>query len=213
MERRNYLEQDFPTALWLPFATHRSATHCREGQLIYLQDTSANCFYYLKSGKVKSFIQSEDGNERVLNIYNAGSIFGEASFFDEMPRVSSALAVEDCEVVSIDRIFVEEQFAKDPKLAMAMLKYLARTVRLLSSQLDEMAFRPVPQRVARYLLAHTNSKGEVVATQEEIASSVSASRITVSRVLSSFMKKHWLETKYGTILLKKTEELESFCEN
>lgn len=209
----NYLEQDFPTSLWFPFASHHTTTPYSEGQLIYLQDTAANCFYYLKVGKVKSFIQSEDGNERVLNIYNQGSIFGEASFFDEMPRVSSAIAMEPCEVVSIDRVFVEEQFAKDPKLAMAMLKYLARTVRLLSSQLDEMAFRPVPQRVARYLLSHTNQKGEVIATQEDIAASVSASRITVSRVLSNFMKNDWLETKYGIILLKNTEELQGFCEN
>ena len=123
---------------------------CSPGHLIYLQDTEATCFYYLKKGRVKSFIQSADGAERVLNLYRAGSLFGEASFFDELPRVSSAIALTPCELVPIDRELVTQAVATDPELAMSMLKYLARTVRLLSGQLDDMAFRPVPWRLAGF---------------------------------------------------------------
>ena len=57
------------------------SVRCSSGYLIYLQGTEATCFYYLKKGKVKSFIQSEDGAERTLNLYQQGSIFGEASIF------------------------------------------------------------------------------------------------------------------------------------
>ena len=95
-------ELDFPAGIWEPFAKSRPPVRCSPGYLIYLQNTQATCFYYLKSGKVKSFIQSEDGGERVLNLYTAGSLFGEASFFDELPRVSSAVALTPCEYVSID---------------------------------------------------------------------------------------------------------------
>ena len=91
---------------------------------------------------MRSFIQSEDGAERALNVYGPGSLFGEASFFDELPRVSSAVALTSCEIVAIDRELVTEEIEKDPELALAMMKYLARTVRLLSTQLDQMAFRP-----------------------------------------------------------------------
>lgn len=90
---------------------------------------------------MRSFIQSEDGAERALNVYGPGSLFGEASFFDELPRVSSAVALTSCEIVAIDRELVTEEIEKDPELALAMMKYLARTVRLLSTQLDQMAFR------------------------------------------------------------------------
>lgn len=79
------LSLDFPSQLWAPFALSRPPIRCSAGYLIYLQNTEATCFYYLKSGRVKSYIQSADGAERVLNIYPAGSLFGEASFFDKLP--------------------------------------------------------------------------------------------------------------------------------
>ncbi|MEI3120456.1 MAG: hypothetical protein V8S86_05595, partial [Eubacteriales bacterium] len=55
------------------------------------------------------------------------------------------------------------EFAAHPELALAMMKYLARTVRLLSDQVDQMAFRPAQWRVARYLtvLADGNDRSPV----------------------------------------------------
>ena len=60
------LSLDFPSQLWAPFALSRPPIRCSAGYLIYLQNTEATCFYYLKSGRVKSYIQSADGAERVL---------------------------------------------------------------------------------------------------------------------------------------------------
>ena len=140
------LSLDFPSQLWAPFALSRPPIRCSAGYLIYLQNTEATCFYYLKSGRVKSYIQSADGAERVLNIYPAGSLFGEASFFDKLPRVSSAVALSPCELVPIDRELAAQAVSGDPELALSMMKYLARTVRLLSEQLDAMAFRPAEWR-------------------------------------------------------------------
>lgn len=204
-------ELDFPAGIWEPFARSRPPVRCPPGYLIYLQDTEATCFYFLKSGKVKSFIQSEDGVERVLNIYHSGSLFGEASFFDELPRVSSAVALASCEIVPIDRELVAQEFACNPELALAMMKYLARTVRLLSGQVDQMAFRPARWRVANYLLTLADRNGTVSCTQEDIAAAVSASRVTVSRVLGEFARQGWAEPGYRTILLRQPGKLQKLC--
>ena len=204
-------ELDFPAGIWEPFAKSRPPVRCSPGYLIYLQNTQATCFYYLKSGKVKSFIQSEDGGERVLNLYTAGSLFGEASFFDELPRVSSAVALVPCEIVPIDRELVTQEFARNPELALAMMQYLARTVRLLSGQVDQMAFRPARWRVANYLLTLAGRDGMVSCTQEDIAAAVSASRVTVSRVLNEFARSGWVELGYRTISLMAPERLDELC--
>lgn len=76
----NAFDLDFPAHIWAPFAQGRPPIRCSPGYLIYLQGTEATCFYYLKEGQVRSFIQSEDGAERALNVYGPGSLFGEASF-------------------------------------------------------------------------------------------------------------------------------------
>ena len=202
---------DFPTQIWAPFAQSRSPICCSPGYLIYLQGTEATCFYFLKDGRVKSFIQSESGDERVLHIYEAGSLFGEASFFDELPRVSSAVALTDCQIVAIDRELVTQEISKDPELALAMLKYLARTVRLLSDQVDQMAFRPARWRVARHLLSLSSARGPAACSQEDIAAAVSASRVTVSRILGDFAHRGWVELGYRSITLLRPDCLEEEC--
>ena len=204
-------ELDFPAGIWEAFARSRPPVRCSPGYLIYLQDTEATCFYFLKSGKVKSFIQSEDGGSRVLNVYSAGSLFGEASFFDELPRVSSAAALSPCEIVPIDRELVAQEFAKNPELALAMVKCLARTVRLLSGQVDQMAFRPARWRVANYLLTLAGRDGAVSCTQEDIAAAVSVSRVTVSRMLGEFAQQGWVEPGYRRIFLREPGELQKLC--
>ena len=202
---------DFPAHIWEPFAQSRPPILCGAGYLIYLQNTEATCFYYLKCGRVKSFIQSEDGGERVLHVYGPGSLFGEASFFDELPRVSSAVALTDCQIVAIDRELVTQEIAQNPELALAMMKYLARTIRLLSDQVDQMAFRPARWRVCWYLLSLADGDGLVRCSQEEIATGVSVSRVTVSRLLSELARDGLLEPGYRAIRLLDRVGLERLC--
>ena len=195
-------ETGLPAEIWQSFAANRPAVRCSAGYLIYLQDTQATCFYYLKSGRVKSYIQAESGEQRVLQIFESGALFGEASFLDELPRVSSAVAMSDCEIVPIDRELVVEQIAQRPEYALAMLKYLARKVRALSGQVDDMAFRPADQRIARYLLSLSTARDQHVrCTQEDIAAGVSASRVTVNRTLNDFLRNGWIKTGYGTVTI------------
>ena len=207
----NALYPDFPSELWAPFANSRPPILCSPGYLIYLQGTEATCFYYLKRGRVRSFIQSEDGGERVLSLYGPGSLFGEAAFFDGLPRMSSAVALTPCQLVPIDRELVTQEIARDPELALAMLNYLARTVRLLSGQLDQMAFRPARWRVARYLLSLAPEGGAVPCTQEDIAAGVSASRVTVSRILNDFARRGWVEPGYRALTVRDPSALRALC--
>ena len=65
----NAFDLDFPAHIWAPFAQGRPPIRCSPGYLIYLQGTEATCFYYLKEGQVRSFIQSEDGAERALILF------------------------------------------------------------------------------------------------------------------------------------------------
>lgn len=212
MEYFSIQELGLPDDIWRPFAQHRRAVRYQAGQLIYLQDTQADGFYYLKSGRVKTFISSEDGSEKALTIYQAGNLFGEASFFDELPRVSSAIAVTDCEIIFISQSAAAKELAENPELARALLKYLARTVRMLSTHVDDMSFRPADQRVTRYLLALPREPdGTVVCTQEEIAAAVSASRVTVSRVINRLARKGFVKTGYGTIRLLNLDQLHQYA--
>lgn len=211
MEQRRSDHMDFPREIWMPFVAHRAVVRCSPGFHIYLQGSEATCFYYLKEGRVKSFIQSEDGAEQVLTVYEAGSLFGEAAFFDELPRVSSAVALEPCQLVPIDRELVTEQFARDPSLAMSMMKYLARKVRLLSDHLDHIAFRPAKWRLAEHLLSLSPDDGFVRCNQDEIAAAISVSRVTVSRILNELARDGLVELGYRKLRILDRERMRRSC--
>ena len=200
-----------PYELWLPIVSGRPVVRCSPGFHIYMQGGEPTCFYFLKEGRVKSYIQSEDGAEQSLTVFEAGSIFGEASFFDGLPRLSSAVALTSCQLVPIDRELVSEHFAKNPALAMSMVKYLAQKVRMLSDRLDHISFRPVKWRVAEHILSLSPTDGFVRCNQEEIAAAVSASRVTVSRILNELARDGLVELGYRKLKIVDRTALKFHC--
>lgn len=196
-----------PAELFAPFFSAGQPTPYRKGQIIYLQGQEPNYLYCLESGTVRTGILSDQGEEKLLTTYQPGSIFGEASFFDGMPRVSTAVAATDCRIVCLNRDTVQGLFRENPELASLMITYLARTVRLLSGHVDTMSFQAADKRLATLLLNHPAANAEIRVTHEELASALGVSRVTVSRILSNFSKKGYLETGYGSIILKNKNAL------
>ncbi|NCB62802.1 MAG: Crp/Fnr family transcriptional regulator [Clostridia bacterium] len=192
--------------IWSPLAEGRKPQTYEPGQFIYQQGETPSYFYYLVSGSARSILTSESGGERILTNHHPGDLMGEASFFDECPRVTSNLAVTRCQVVSIDRERLDRVFRAHPDLALPMLQYLSRTVRMLSGHVDGMSFLRADQRVARQLLTLAES-GPVTCTHEELGFSVGVSRVTVSRVLREFASKGWVDTGYRMITLSDRDAL------
>lgn len=199
--------------VWAPLAEGLPPKIYVPGQLIYLQDTYPAAFYYLESGSARSFISSPEGTERLLTLHHSGDLMGEASFFDQCPRVSSAIAITECKVFSVDRQRLERIFQLHPELALPMLRYLARTVRLLSGHVDDITFRPADQRLAGALLGQAREDGVVRATHEELGSAVGVSRVTVSRVLARFSQNGWIRTGYGAVTIMDKIALERFSQD
>lgn len=176
-------------------------------EIIYYQGDIAKNFCYLKRGKVKVFMTSSDGMEKTLNTATPGELLGEAAFFDKKPRVSSAKAITDAELVMIDDKLLFELISKYPQIAFELLEILANRIRLLSTQLDSMTFLQADARIAQLLLENEKN-GRVRLTHEEIANSVGVSRVTVSKTLSSFAKNGIISTEYRQVFIKSKKELE-----
>ena len=195
-----------PMAEWDLLAEGRSPRKYRAGQLVYLQGTQPDCFFYLVSGSVRSFISSGDGEERVLTVHRSGDLMGEASFFDCCPRVTSAMALEDCLILTVDQRQLDAAFQRHPELALPMLRYLARTVRMLSDHVEASSL-PARQRIVRWLLDQPHKNGAVQATHEGIGQAVGLSRVTVSRVLGELSGRGLVELGYRHVTLKDRDML------
>lgn len=194
--------------IFAPLAENRHPRQYCAGQVIYLQGTQASEFFYLVNGTARSYISSPSGGERILTIHHSGDLMGEAAFFDECPRVSSSIAVTDCQVVSINREQIDAVFKNHSDLALPMLQYLARTVRLLSNHVDEATFLPAGQRLARYLLAETKDQIPFPCTHEELGFAIGTSRVTISRLLADYSRRGLVKTGYRSVTVLNRSGLE-----
>lgn len=196
---------------WNLLAEGRPPRRYRAGQMIYLQGARPDRFYYLVSGSVRSFISTGGGEERVLAVHRAGDLMGEASFFDGCPRVTSAMALEDCQILTIGRTELDAAFQRHPELALPMLQHLARTVRTLSGHVESFSL-PAHQRVARWLLAQPPGEdGSLRATHEGIGQAVGLSRVTVSRVLGELSGQGLLALGYRAVTVLNRTGLEALA--
>lgn len=181
-----------------------------KGEMIYWQGNRADEFYYLRNGGVRIFLSSENGSEKTLSILKPGRVFGEAAFFDGLPRVSSAKALRRSEVVPVTRRSLTACIRGEPQLAFDLLSYLSQTIRMLSAQLDTVAFEQADERVARLLLSLAGEGGRVGATHEDLASLAGVSRVTVSRILGDFSRRGWVRTRYREVLVADAAALRRF---
>ncbi len=198
------------------FEREKAVKKITKESIIYHQGDFADCFYYLKKGRVKVVMTSPDGMEKTLSTAAAGEILGEAAFFDKMPRVSTAVAMTDLEVIPVTERKLLTHIRENPKLALELLAIQATRIRQLSSQIDSMAFMKADGRIARLLLQNLDKENDektVRLTHEEIAGMAGVSRVTVSKTLNDFKRRGLLMTDYRKIVILNIKELNKISKN
>ena len=185
-----------------------------KGEVLYRQGESATAFYYLRSGRIRVYMISPDGEPRTLSTASGGEILGEAAFFDKMPRISCAEALCDCELTAIDETRLLSLVSANPEIALKLLEIQASRVRQLSSQLDAMTFMQADGRIAQLLLQSIRDEtGQptVRLTHEAIAEAVGVSRVTVSKIVSNLASRGILKTSYRRIIIKDKPALQKLA--
>ena len=182
------------------------------GKIIYSQGDSPDYLYYLKKGRVKIFISSENGSEKTLSVITQGAVFGEAAFFDGRERMSSAKAVTRSELILISKNILTDIIRRRPQTALELLRLQSNTIRLLSSQVDSIAFLSAKSRLCQFLLecAAQNRNNIITATHEEIGSIIGATRVTVSKLINELAKSGAIKTGYRKIQVLNTDILKNY---
>lgn len=122
--------------------------------MIFSEGDPAHGFFILGSGKVKLFNQSGEGKEQILMVAVPGDSFGELSMFVSGKFAACAEALEESEVLSIDRDRFVSLLGKNPHLALKLIVRLSAKLRSLVTLVDELSLSDVTTRVARYLVHH-----------------------------------------------------------
>ena len=107
----------------------------QRSEIIIEENSAADEFYIIYSGKVEILKQFEDGEEVVLGVYSNSEFFGEMSILDEGPRSATARAVEPTTLLQVSYNDFERVLAFAPQIAYAIMKELSSRLRQTSALL------------------------------------------------------------------------------
>ena len=93
------------------------------GQKIFAMGDEGRNAYFIERGRVQVSLPKDDG-ETIIAELGKGEIFGEMSMIDDVPRSATVTAVEDTEVIVIQR----SRFIQPLKSAHPMMNLLLRIV-------------------------------------------------------------------------------------
>jgi CRP/FNR family cyclic AMP-dependent transcriptional regulator len=148
--------------------------------------------YVIQTGKVKVFLNDQHGKEVILSIQGPGECFGEIALLDEAPRSASVMTLENSTMTVISKTDLSECLARNPDIALNMIRHLSQRVRALTESVKSLALMDVYGRVAHTLLQLAKEEdGKLVIsqklTQQDIANMVGASREMVSRIFKDLL--------------------------
>ena len=75
----------------------------KTGQVIFYEGHQPYGVYVLRKGRVRLFQRPEEGDEKLIQIIEAGYVFGEESFLEDKPYEFSAKAETDISVSFFSR--------------------------------------------------------------------------------------------------------------
>ncbi len=167
----------------------------KSGSLVFSQDDRCDAIFYLKSGKVKLTVVSEQGKEAVVALVNAGDFFGEGCLAGQTVRMATAEAIADSEIVKIEKLAMVKALRDRPEFSERFMAYLlARTTRVEADLVDQL-FNSSEKRLARVLLMLANIGKEgrpepVLSTisQATLAEMIGTTRPRVSFFMNKFRK-------------------------
>ena len=163
--------------------------------------------YVIITGRIKVYLDDENGKELVLDSKGPGEYFGEM-VLDEGPRSASVVTTEPSTFAIIATAVFKDLLVKHPEIALIVIKNLIRMARGLDENVRSLAMLDVYGRVSRMLLdLAVEQKGMLVIpeklTQQEMANRVGTSREVINRILRDLTAGGYIRIEDKTIIINK----------
>ncbi len=187
-----------------------------KGQVIQTTD-GATSFYFLKSGFIKRYLISTDGNLGVQVIYGPEDVFPLTMVFAALfkhdinagPETFYYEAMSEVELYSIDLSTLLAEIEKEPMLYRGLFRESGRRLESTLQGLENLRMKTSYNRVAHQLVFLANQFGVKTAsgikiaaplTHQDIADILGITRETVSNSVTQLRKEGLIKTNRNLII-------------
>ncbi|HKZ69706.1 MAG TPA: DUF1003 domain-containing protein [Anaerolineales bacterium] len=122
-------------------------TNLPAGRVLFNFGDPGDALYLVRTGKVELYVKDHTGEKITLIEAGPGDFFGELSLLDNGPRTATALALEDTELLVLDRGDLLLFLRKKPDAALDMLTVMGQRIRQSGELLRGRVTRNVNEEV------------------------------------------------------------------
>lgn len=186
------------------------ARHYESGKFIFLEDSEGEQCFFVVQGSVKVTRLSKDGREVILAMLNEGEFFGEMALLDGESRSANVIALEETEVLTLNREDFLVVLHDYPQIAIQLLKEMAHRLRKSDRQIASLSLSDAEKRIALCIIRFADEQGVIkrgqvsipkMPIQQDIANMAGTSRETVSRAINLLEKEHFIKRQGRELLI------------
>jgi CRP/FNR family transcriptional regulator, cyclic AMP receptor protein len=182
----------------------KTVVECGTDRHVFRQGQPADSLFYLRRGKIKLTVISQQGKEAIIAILGAGDFFGEGCLAGQTLRMATAVAMTDCTLDKIDKVLMARMLHEHHDVAELFVKHLlTRNIRYEADLVDQL-FNSSEKRLARILLLLSHfgkeSRAEAViprVNQDTLAQMVGTTRSRVSHFMNRFRQHGFIDYDDG----------------
>ena len=116
---------------------------CSAGTKLFNLGEPGDSLYIVTAGRIELFVKDMTGAKIILTVCEPGEVFGELSLFDGGARTASAIALEDSDVLVLDRQDLVQFLRRNPDAALDFLATMGQRIRSADELLRKTAARNI----------------------------------------------------------------------
>ncbi|HEY9136176.1 MAG TPA: fumarate/nitrate reduction transcriptional regulator Fnr [Pseudomonadales bacterium] len=187
----------------------------RKGEHIYLASDPFHAIYAIRSGSIKTYSISEEGEEQVTGFYLPGEIIG-MDGINTNRHINSAKALESTAICEIPFEQMEKLSAEIPSLQHHFFKLMSKEIQADQQLQLLLSKNPADERIAALLLnfgARHKQRGlsstqfRLPMSRNDIGNYLGLAVETVSRVFTRFQSESLIQADGKEIIILDWEDL------
>ncbi len=121
--------------------------HLLRGEVLFHEGEPGDRCYWVMTGTLKIGVSSETGEERIFSLAGPGSVVGELSILDKLPRSATVTAISDTNLTALKRDSLEAYLRQNPDVSADLIAILVGRLRKTDEELAADSFLTVQARV------------------------------------------------------------------
>ncbi|MFN7087346.1 MAG: Crp/Fnr family transcriptional regulator [Burkholderiales bacterium] len=186
--------------------------------VVYRRGDPCRGLHVVVVGQIKLSLETDRGDEKVVELLGPGKSFGEAPMFLGEPHIVTAAAIADSRLLHIAKEAVLDEAARNAGFALRVIGHLSRRLYQWIGELESYTLRSGMERVIDYLLrpefesVHDGVlRVTLPAKKGIIASRLNLTQEHFSRILHELMARKLIDVDGRTVYISDAKRLRTQC--